>query len=409
VQWASAGAAVLAAAVLAFSTTGRTDALAAALHAVSQMKTWKTCHLLRRSRDGWTYEQWVRIPDDVHEEVRRNGALASVSVQNAGESWLYQADKNVVVHSRDKLMEPLSGSGMGTSPGPVQEFERLQQEARRVGGLTIHERQDRMPDGTPVRVIDLQIDPAKFYERAPGAPPLPKTEREVLYLDARTEQLLRLDEPTDGETFTILGYDQALPDTLFTWQPPAGAKVVEFNGWWESRKDQKLATAASQEWDVTVHAVDQAANGDVWLTASEQWRAGQGGTGQLHSPRWSPEGMTLTDERGRVYVEFVCQMRQRWPDGTVLIGFTPLEPRRPSEPLPISFTATLWPDYGSSQGSVHRRQIVTVAGLTAPAPAGWLSPPLNPMDALSGSSGWDPHYTDCEKRAREGYRTGTVW
>jgi hypothetical protein len=409
VQWASAGAAVLAAAVLAFGTTGRNDALAAAMHAVAQMKTWQTCHLIRQSRDGWTYEQWVRIPDDVHEEVRLNGALTSISVQSASESWQYRADKNLVVHSQDKLMEPLKSSGVGTYVGPLQDIERLQEEARRVGGLSIHERQDRMPDGRPVRVIDVQIDTAKHYGQAPGAPPMPKTEHEVIYLDARTEQLLRWDTLTDGETFTILGYDQALPDTLFTWQPPAGVKVVEFNGWWETRKDQKLATAASQEWEVTVHAVDQAANGDVWLTASEQWRVGQGGILEPHSPRWSPEGMTLTDERGRVYVEFVCQMRQRWPDGTVLIGFTPLDPRRPSDPMPISFTATLWPDYGSSQGSVHRRQIVTLTGLAAPAPAGWIAPPLSPGDAIPGSSGWDPHYTDWQKRARKGYRTGSVW
>src|SRR5205807_9953043 len=91
-QWAGAGAALLVAAILAFGTTGRTDALAAAVNAVAQMKNWKSCHLIRQPRDGWTYEQWVRIPDDVHEEVRRNGALISVSVQNARESWLYQAD-----------------------------------------------------------------------------------------------------------------------------------------------------------------------------------------------------------------------------------------------------------------------------------------------------------------------------
>src|SRR3954447_17866150 len=36
-QWASAGAALLVAAVLAFGTTGRTDALAAAMNAVAQM------------------------------------------------------------------------------------------------------------------------------------------------------------------------------------------------------------------------------------------------------------------------------------------------------------------------------------------------------------------------------------
>ena len=77
--------------------------------------------------------------------------------------------------------------------------------------------------------------------------------------------------------------------------------------------------------------------------------------------------------------------------------------------MPISFTATLWPDFGSSQGSVHRRQIVTITGLAAPAPAGWIFPPLSPGDAISGSSGWDPHFTDFKKRARKGYREGTPW
>src|SRR5437016_1667639 len=126
-QGVSAGAAVLVAAVLAFSTTGRTDALAAAMNAVARMKSWKNCHLIRQSRDGWTYEQWVRIPDDVYEEVRQNGALRTVSVQSARESWLYRADKNVVVHSRDKLMEPLNSNGVGTYSGPLQDIERLQQ------------------------------------------------------------------------------------------------------------------------------------------------------------------------------------------------------------------------------------------------------------------------------------------
>ena len=410
VQWASAGAAVLAAAVLTFGTTGRTDALAAAMNAVAQMKSWKTCHLIRQSPGGWTYEQWVRIPDDVHEEVRRNGALASVSVQNPGESWLYQADKNVVVHSRAKLMEPLNSSGVGTYAGPLQNLERLQQEAQRVGGLKISERQDRMPDGRPVRVIDVQVETAKHYGQAPGAPPMPKTEHEVIYLDARTEQLLRWEEPAEGEMFTILEYDRAMPDPLFTWQPPAGAKVVEFNDWWETRKDQKLATAACQEWDVTVRAVDMAGNGDVWLTASEKPRGDAGGGGrQAFRPRWSAEGMTLTDERGRIYVQFWTLGRARWPGGTTVLGFTPLEARRPSDPLPISFTATLWPDFGSSQGKVHHRQTVIINGLATPAPAAWSYPPFNPWDALPGASAPDPHYADQKARARKGYREGSAW
>ena len=409
-QWASAGAAVLAAAVLAFGTTGHNDALAAAMHAVAQMRNWKSCHLITQSRDGWTSEQWVRIPYDVHEERRWNGALNSITVQNAHESWLYRADKNLVVHSQAKLMAPLNGSTVGTVCGPLYDMERLQQEARRVGGLSIHERQDRMPDGRRVRVIDLQIDMAKHYSPEPGAP-MPKIRHDVIYLDAQTEQLLRWDAVTDGTSYQILAYDQALPEPLFTWQPPAGVKVVEFPDWWETRKGQKLAAAASQEWDVTVHAVDMAANGDVWLTASEKPRADQArSAGPSFSSRWSAYGMTLIDERGRNYVQFMALGSNDWPNGTLLIGFTPLEPPRPSDPLPLRFTATLWPDYGSSQGSVHRRKTVTVSGLAAPSPAGWISPPLNPGDAIpSTSAGWDPLYSDRKARARKGYREGTAW
>jgi hypothetical protein len=408
-QWASAGTAVLVAVALAFGTTGRTDALAAAMNAVAQMKNWKSCHLIRRSPGGWTYEQWVRIPEDVHEEVRQNGTLMSVSVQNARESWLYHTDKNVAVHSEDKLMELLDSSGLGTSPGPLRELDRLQEEARRVGGLSVHERWDRLGDGRLVQMIDVRIDTSKHYGRSPGAPPLPAITHWVMYLDAGTGQVLRWDDPDNGETVSVLDYDQPMPDNRFTWKPPAGVKVVEFRGWWQSRKDQKLATAASQEWDVTVHAVDQAANGDVWLTVSERWRGGPVGAGHPISSRWSPEGMTLTDERGRVYVEFMAQMRQRWPDGTLLIGFAPLEPRRPSDPFPAHFTAKLWPDFGSRQGSVHRRQIVTIADLAAPAPAEWIYPPLNPSDAITPPTGWGPLYDDQKERARKGYREGTAW
>jgi hypothetical protein len=329
-------------------------------------------------------------------------------VQNTRESWIYRVDKKMAVHSPEKLMAPLNGSTVGTVVGPLYDIDRLQQEARRVGGLSIHERQDRTANGTPVRIIDLQIDMAKHYSPSPGAPQ-PNSRHDIIYLDARTEQLLRWDAITDGSTYAVLGCDEAYPDSLFTWQPPSGVKVVEFEGWWGSRKDQKLAAAASQEWDVTVHAVDQAANGDVWLTAAERWRAGHEGAGQSISPRWSAYGMTLTDERGRVYVQFICQMSNNWPDGSALIGFTPLEPRRLTDPLPVRFKAHLWPDFGSSQGSVHRRQIVTIPDLAAPAPAEWIFPPLNPEDAFSGASGWGPLYAERKERARKGYREGTAW
>jgi hypothetical protein len=408
-QWAGAGAVLLAAVVLTLSSTGRSDALAAVMQALAQMKTWKTCHLVTHSRDGTTSEQWVRVRDAVHEEVRRGGALTSVTVQNAHESWLYQADKNMAVHSRVKLLAALNGSTVGTVCGPLYDIDRLQQEAKRVGGLTIRERRDRMPDGRAVRVIDVQIDMAKHYQPDPGTTQ-PKARHDIVYLDAQSAALLRWEAVTDGETFDILSYDEPVPDTLFTWQPPAGVKVVEFPDWWEGRRDRKLAIAANKDWEVMVHAVDVAANGDVWLTASERRRSGEAADrGKLPLITWAAYGMTLTDERGRVYVQFLCQQSDAWPRDAALIGFTPLDPRRESDPFPNSFTASLWPEYKPSAKPDHADQIVNVHGLTAPSPSGWVYPSLSPWDVMTGGTGWSAVYSDRKERARRAYHEGNVW
>jgi hypothetical protein len=409
VQWASAGAAVLAAVLLAFGTTGHNDALAAVMQALAQMKTWRSCHLVTHSADGTTSEQWVRVPDSIHEEVHRGGILTSVTVQNQRESWLYQADKNLAVHSRDKLLAPLNGSTVGTVIGPLYDLERLQREAQRVGGLTIHERRERWPAGREVRVIDIFVEMARFYHPEPGTTQ-PKTKHDVIYLDAQTGALLKWNAVNEGETFDILGYDQPLPDALFTWQPPPDVRVVEFTDWWEARRAQKLTTAANKQWEVTAHALDVAANGDVWLTASERRLVGKNAeTANPLAPTWAAFGMTLTDERGRVYVQFMCQASDDWPRGTALIGFTPLEPRRKSDPFPNRFTARLCPDHQRNGRPDRSEETVVIDGLAAPSSAGWLYPATSPRDAMSGAGGWDALYTSRKERARKGYHEGNVW
>jgi putative zinc finger protein len=410
-QWASAAAVVLGVILLTFSPANHSDALAAAVQALVQMKTWKTCHLVSRSRGGgMTIEEWLRVPDEIHHEVYQGGALTLLEVQNAHETWRYEADKGLAVHSHTKNALP-QNLILGTALGPLPYLERLQEEERRAGNLIVHERQDHMPDGRPVRVIDIQADMVRRLLREPREQKIHK--HDIVYLDALTDRLVRWDDVALGWTCEIVSSDQPLPDHLFTWQPPAGVKVVEFTDWWQARQEEKLAAAANKEGEVTVHAIDMAANGDVWLTVSGQPRSGAHALPVRSDdrPMWSctPGGMTLTDERGRIYVNFIGQFRDDWPANAALIGFTPLEPRRPSDPLPVSFTASLRPDFGPSEGAPYRHPIVTIAGLAAPAPAEWSYPLMTPLDAFTAPSAGEARYADQKERASKGYREGTAW
>ena len=192
-------------------------------------------------------------------------------------------------------------------------------------------------------------------------------------MDALTGRLVKWEQ--SGYTITSIAYDQPLPDRLFTWKPPAGIQVTEIGDWWGERLGRTLATAQSRSWDLTIHAVDVAANGDIWLTASWQFQ-----DPQLNTWGTTPLPGELTDDRGRVYTAFMG-IGGGAPTRMVN-GYTPREPRRAGDPFPTRMTLT--PPSGSR------------LDLLAPPPATWTRPPIDPL-AVAHPERW----TGFDDRTRE--------
>jgi outer membrane lipoprotein-sorting protein len=366
---------IVAGALLLLSMETPVQALQDVIRALTEARPWTTCHVNRRSRDGRIErEEWIRLPDAVRREDRQGGAIRELLVQNGSESWIYKADKKLAVHARVKVIGRLDGHEVGTVYGPLKALKQLEPEARRVGGLTISERRERRADGRAVRTVDVQIDAATHYRGDPALRGV-KSLHHLLQLDAETGRLVQWRSPRTGETFEVIGYDQMLPDSLFNWQPPAGVKVAEFADWWEPRLSKAVATAHEEAWNVTVHAIDVAASGDVWLTVT-----GHSGSTGGDQPGWAPFGMKLVDERGRVYVEFLCMLHERPRGDAALIGFTPLHARRPGDSFPRQLTARLFLEQQHREGADSIDTELILARLPAPLPAVWNRPPTNPGD-----------------------------
>jgi hypothetical protein len=198
-------------------------------------------------------------------------------VQKGKEAWIYLPAEKRAFHAQTAIEDPAQYGDA------LRELKRAQERARTVGGLKVTEHPDRLAEGRAVRVTEVEMD----YEKHVGRPPEgngSKTIRWQIVVDALTGRLVKWEQ--SGYTATTIAYDQPLPDHLFTWKPPAGAQVTEIADWWEERLGRTLATAQSRSWDLTIHAVDVAANGDIWLTASWQFQDPQFNT-------WGTTGAVL--------------------------------------------------------------------------------------------------------------------
>jgi len=90
--------------------------------------------------------------------------------------------------------------------------------------------------------------------------------------------------PKDSEwkltTYTEeVEWDVEIPSDTWTFDIPKGTTVSEWL-WWKERATHVLATGKTQDWQVTLHALDVSARGDVYVTlsldrltpAAGQWR-----------------------------------------------------------------------------------------------------------------------------------------
>jgi outer membrane lipoprotein-sorting protein len=348
VGWLGALMILVVLSVLTWSSTRSSAALAAAIQALDDAKGWRTWHFLMTAPDHRVTETWLRLPDAFREETRQAGRLTELRVQRGKEGWIYLPDQKRAVHAHVPIMDPTK---YGT---PLDELKRVRQRAQKVGGLKVTETPDRMADGRTVRVMKIEIEYAKHYGPSPDRKD-PKTIEYEVIVDAETARLLKWKQ---GEvTCESAGYDQPLPDSLFTWEPPATVQVSEVGDWWGERLGHTVASVRNERWELTIHAVDLAANGEIWLTSSWAFK-----DKELNNWGTIPPIGPISDEHGRAYVGFVMLGGGSPTRG--VMGYTPLEPRRPTDPLPKKLAV-----------SVGGRTVE----LTVPPPAAWDWPPKDPL------------------------------
>jgi hypothetical protein len=321
-------------------------AMAAAIEAFAGGKDWTTWHFAATEPHGRQTETWLRRPDAFREEIRVDGKLIELKVQLDRESWIYQPGEKRAYHAQKAIQNPAQYGDA------VYFLKDLQRRARRVGGLKVTERPDRWPDGRAVRVIDIEADYAKHFGPPGGAHP--KTARFKVIVDAKTG--LQVKSELWNAVTTTVAHDQPMPDRLFTWRPPTGVQVTEVGDWLGERLARTLASAKNDHHSLTIHAVDLAANGDIWVTASWKFRDETMNTWGTYPLIGKP-----TDDRGREYLGF-SGLGGTGPTNMVL-AYTPRERPGRGDSLPATITLH---HYGSPP-----------LVLPVPPPAAWTRPPID--------------------------------
>jgi outer membrane lipoprotein-sorting protein len=358
---------------LIWSSTRSGAALAAVIQALDDAKGCRTWHFVTTAPDHRVTETWLRLPDAFREEVRQAGRLTELQVQRGKEGWIYLPDQKRAVHAHVPIMDPTKyGTGL-------DELKRVRQRAQKVGGLKVTETPDRTAAGRAVRVMKVEIEYAKHYGPSRDRKD-PKTIEYEVTVDADTGRLVKWKQ--GGVTCESVGYDQPLPDSLFTWEPPMNVQVTEVGDWYGERVGHTVASVRDKYWDLTIHAVDLAANGEIWLTNSWVFKNEELNSSWGSTPPVGP----ITDERGRVYVSF-GGLGSGSPTRGVE-GYTPLKPRRLNDPYPKKLTVS------AGDHSVE---------LTAPPPAAWDWPPKDPL-AIAHPELWAKQNTKAREHARRRYR-----
>jgi outer membrane lipoprotein-sorting protein len=351
-------------------------ALAAAIEAFAGGKDWATWHFVTKEPDGRLTETWLRRPDAFRAEIRQGGQLVELRVQLGRESWIYQPDQKRAFHAHKPIQNP------GSYGDAVYFLKDLQRRASKVGGLKVTERPDRWPDGRAVKVIDIEADYAKHFGPREGTHP--KLAHFKVVVDAETG--LQVKSEMWNSVTTTIAHNQPMPDRLFVWKPPAGVQVIEIGDWQGERLARTLASVKNEHHSLTIHAVDLAANGDLWVTASWKFRDESMNTwGTL------PLLGDATDDRGRVYLIFSGIGGGGMGPTSQIVAYTPRESRSPADPLPTTIALH---HYGSP-----------ALVLPVPPPAAWTRPPIDP-EGVAHPERDAPTWEKLRQKVRSKAKTG---
>ncbi len=292
-----AGAAVLLVA-LGFVPFPAGDANGALRRAMAMAGQAATVHMSGRgwgSEGGFDSERWLSEDGFSRDEVWKHGKL--VELQMARGDWTLFCqftEEDGLVHASE-FFDPLerhrragviprrlSGPGLSqfTAEAFFGSFRRLA-EAMEIAppDMTIVERRKRTLWGGPVDVVEAELT-IEGGSHIGG----------VDYSDGDTVRIRAEVDPDTGRLLSMAQdkfegvwepryraeyeWDVEIPESIREFRPPEGT-ILERHSWWETRAEQVLAKAATDDWEVTLHAVDLNRDGDIALslsrTTSRRW------------------------------------------------------------------------------------------------------------------------------------------
>jgi len=328
VRWTSISATTVAVALLvalAWVEMRPEPVLARALKATESART---VHTVMKWRNGsmqiesWA-EGWQKYRVVTTRASDDGGTQQHIVVHNGDKEWDYLTITNEVHVMEEDLGRPKEDIiGATINPAILLNWALELKEKQHA---QIEEYEDRLPDGQVVHVVAAQWESDR---------------RELLFIDLSTNRLVRAESQSlangqwhiESELETI-EYDRPMPQELFTFEPPEGAKVV-IHDWWKKRRYEGLAEDTRADWRVVVHSVEVAQDGTVFISLS-RINVGNRRINDAVPPRGR-----LIDEQGRKYAEHNSYgvERECWT-----LTFSPIEPRKAMEPLPQQFTIELNP------------------------------------------------------------------
>jgi hypothetical protein len=252
---------------------GRTHGVLA--RAMATLDAGPNIHVVARGwsgEDEYRIEEWSAADGGMRYETWRNGELSHLIIQLPERSLRYIADERAAY---EYDMPPMPDRRqILTRDSTRAGFEGRLRFLEDALDATVSERRERSLWGGEVDVIEAQmhVSPGVVLSGVPydeaGTAIL---RAEVDPQTGRVRSLREYLETDEGrrpvfETEAI-EWDAEIPDSTWTFTPPAGTKV-ERHTWWATRAGRELAAAQSGDWRVVLHAIDVSRTGYVVLTLS---------------------------------------------------------------------------------------------------------------------------------------------
>ena len=254
--------------------------------------------------------------------------LKTIQVRNGDRMWRYESTDHRVVFTE----------GESKPTGPVRRTLNIAQKAAEF----LASYKDGATDPRAEKVTGPEGSLYVITYHPQGNP----ASREVFYIEVESQQLIAFEkqhlvmngwEPT--VRCDVLEYDEEIPESTFVFQPPPGVKVVK-RTWWKERRSQVLAQKTQGAWDLMVHSIDVADNGNVFLSLSYQHVA----ECQCRPPGGGLPSCWMEDEHGHPYAHLRgTALAHIFSEGRrrTMQVFTPVDPQEARKAPPTQFTVAV--------------------------------------------------------------------